>query len=104
MCSSIQTCGILVLIKIIITIPSDEVVKCNVDVAFFNEQGWHEVDMCLRGEFIGANTTWFKGIPQSNEVEARDLKEAINWFDNLRFSSCLSNLIVSKWLTASLAI
>ena len=43
--------------------------------------------MCHRGEFIWANTTWFNGLPQSNEVEAKDLKEAINWFDNLRFSS-----------------
>jgi len=55
-----------------------------------------------RGEFIRAKTTWFKGLPHSNEAEARGLKEAINWLGNSRFSS-VSIKLNSKWLTTSLA-
>jgi ribonuclease HI len=46
--------------------------------------------MCHRGDqgsTLGANTTWFKVLPQPNEAEARGLKEAINWLDNLMFPS-----------------
>lgn len=40
-----------------------------------------------RGEYIGAKTTSFKGLPQSNVEEAKGLKEAINCLGNLRFPS-----------------
>jgi ribonuclease HI len=65
-------------------------VKCNVDAAIFKEQGCYGVGMCLRedrGEFIRAKTSWYKGLPQPKEAEARGLKEAIKWLGTLRFPS-----------------
>jgi len=37
------------------------------------------------GSSLGVKATWYKGLPQPNEAEARDLKESINWLGNLRF-------------------
>ena len=40
-----------------------------------------------RGEFIGAKTTWYKGLSKPKEVETRGLKKAIKWLDTLWFPS-----------------
>jgi len=45
--------------------------------------------MCIRGglrEFIKEKETWFMGVPQPHEAEARGLKEAIKWLDNMSIS------------------
>jgi len=72
------------------TRPVAREVTCNVDAVIFKDQGCYGVRMCLRGkrgEFNGAKTTWYKGLPQSKEAEAKGLKEEIKWLRNLRFPS-----------------
>jgi hypothetical protein len=43
--------------------------------------------MCLIGDRREYITTWFKGLLQPDETEARSLKAAINWLGYLRFPS-----------------
>jgi len=65
-------------------------VKCNVDVTIFKDQGCYGIGIFLRGdrgEFMGAKTAWYRGLPQPNEAEARGLKEVIKWLGTLRYTS-----------------
>lgn len=56
--------------------------KCNMDVAFFNESNMTALGMCLRNdlvEFVMARTKWFSPLDLVHEGEAQGLLQAIKW-------------------------
>jgi len=60
--------------------------KVQFDAKIFKEEGCYGIGMCLRGrhgKYIQARTTWFQGLPQPHEAEARGLEEAIKWLGSL---------------------
>jgi hypothetical protein len=64
-------------------------VHCNVNATVFKEHGRYGVGMCLNDnnkEYIEAKTSWFLGLPQSQEVEVCGLKEPIIWLGNMNLA------------------
>jgi len=60
--------------------------KCNIDKTIFQEQGQYGIRICIngdKGDLAAPKTYWFKGLPQSREVEACGLKETISWLGSM---------------------
>ncbi|KAG5099226.1 hypothetical protein JHK82_044278 [Glycine max] len=55
--------------------PAPEYIKCNVDVAIFQDSRSFGVDCCFKdstSHFIRAKTSWYQGIPTTHEAEDED--------------------------------
>lgn len=61
--------------------PAPEYIKCNVDVAIFQDSRSFGVDCCFKdstSHFIRAKTSWYQGIPTTHEAEVSSLLAAIS--------------------------
>ncbi|RZB51670.1 hypothetical protein D0Y65_048194 [Glycine soja] len=68
--------------------PGPGFVKCNIDVAYFQEQQWWGKGMCIqddKGWFVRATMNIRHGMPEVHEGEALVLLQTLTWLKNMDY-------------------